>query len=312
MEMLPYVLFAIGLVFIIKGGDYFVEAATWIAAVTGLPEVLIGATIVSLATTFPELMVSVMAAFKNYPSMAIGNAVGSTICNTALVLGLYNFIRPSKINTRIFNLKGLLMLSYMFIFWMLSFTGRIGRLSSAILLGMLVAYGILNVLMVGYKKFPKKRNYSLPDKQTVVRNLILFVFGIGLILVGARLLVNNGVRIAEFWGVPKAIISLTLIAFGTSLPELVTSITALAKGHGGLSMGNILGSNILNITMVLGLSSLVRPLTVAPQNVRLDIPVALLLNALLVIPAIINKRITRLQSFLLLIGYFIYIAVLFL
>lgn len=313
MEFMPYILFGIGLLFIIKGGDYFVEAATWMAKTTGLPEVLIGATVVSLGTTFPELMVSVLAASKNYPSMSIGNAVGSTICNTALVLGLYHLIRPSRISTRIFNVKGLLMLSYMLILWLLTFAGRLGRLSSALLLGMLAAYALLNVLMMGYKtgQVPlRQRRMNRPDRKTIFTQVVVFVFGIILILAGARLLVSNGVRIAEFWGVPKAIISLTLIAFGTSLPELVTSLTALLKGHGALSIGNILGSNILNVTMVIGFSSLVRPLAVPAQTIRFDLPAALLINGLLVIPGILNRRITRLQSVLLLAGYFIYIAVL--
>lgn len=314
MEFLPYILFGIGLLFIIKGGDYFVEAATWMAKTTGLPEVLIGATVVSLATTFPELMVSVLAASKNYPSMALGNAVGSTICNTALILGLYHLIRPSRLSTRIFNVKGLLMLSYMLILWLLTFTGRLGRLASALLLGMLVVYALLNVLIMAYKtgQVPlRQRKMNRPDRKIVINQILTFAFGIALILAGARLLVANGVRIAEFWGVPKAVISLTLIAFGTSLPELVTSLTALMKGHGALSIGNILGSNILNVTMVIGFSALTRPLPVAAQMIRLDLPAALLLNGLLVIPGMLNKRITRLQSVLLLAGYFIYMGVLF-
>ncbi len=309
----PYILFAIGLILIIKGGDYFVDAAVWIAKVTGLPEVLIGATIVSLGTTLPEASVSVLSAIQNQSTMAIGNAIGSTICNTGLILGIYNLIKPSKIESKIFNIKGLLMLAYIGIFWFISRNKYITQTASLILLSMLALYIVFNLIVAGRSK---------SDKSTAASRLVVtpkefpvqigkFILGIILIVFGANLLVKHGVTLATMWGIPAAVISLTLIALGTSLPELVTSITALIKGHSGISIGNILGANILNITMVIGASAQFGTLEITKQTFYFDIPATIIINSLLVIPSIFTKRISRFQALMLLAAYFIYIMLLF-
>lgn len=301
-----------GLIFIIKGGDYFVDAATWTARVTGIPEFIIGATIVSLATTLPEATVSILSAIQNQPSMAVGNAIGSTICNTGLILGIYNIVKPSNVNSRVFVSKGILLIISLLTFWYLSKSFIINFQASIILLGLLCIYFIFSLVIAGYKK---KKNRSVKSKTVSKKewlpNIAKFIFGAILILLGADLLVKHGVSIAQMWGIPSAVISLTLIALGTSLPELVTSITALIKGHAGLSIGNILGANILNITMVIGLSSQFMPLHISEQMYFIDIPVSILLNLFLVIPSIFSKRISRGQSILLLLIYFSYITMLF-
>ncbi len=311
--VLPYILFAVGLLLIIKGGDYFVDSATWIAKVTRMPEVLIGATIVSLATTFPETMVSTLSAIGGQPAMAIGNAVGSTICNTGLILGLYNFIRPSKINSRVFVVKGLLLISYIGVLWLLSLKGVIDLRSSFFLLSLLLLFIASNLAIASYRK--NKNSQLMLPKSTVHKEWMpqigKFVVGIVLIIIGSKLLVTYGIDIAELWGVPSAVISLSIIALGTSLPELVTSMTALMKGHAGLSMGNILGANILNICMVLGISAQFSPLEISKQNIYLDIPVSLGINLLLVVPSILTRRISRLQAALLLAVYGAYMVLLF-
>jgi cation:H+ antiporter len=298
----------------IKGGDFFVDEATWFARLTGLPEVLIGATIVSLATTSPETTVSILATLQNYPSVAIGNAIGSIICNTGLILGLYHLIRPNRIDSRIFKYKGLMMLGYICFFWLSARKGYIDHLSGLGLLLLLIVYIIFNLAIVKYKR-SKKRKVRIPSKYSkkeASKHFLLFVFGVGLILIGANLLVTYGVKIANSWGVPEAVISLSMIALGTSLPELTTAITALVKGHDELALGNVLGANILNIAMVIGLSASIRPLIIQPNIFLIDIPVALVLGSILVVPTIITKRINRIQAFLLLSGYAAYILALFL
>lgn len=311
--IIPYIIFFAGFIFMIKGGDLFVDGATWIAKTTGLPEVVIGATIVSLATTLPETMVSVLASIHNQPTMSIGNAIGSIICNTGLVLGVSSMIKPSKVHSRIFYVKGFLFLVYLFIFWKMASLGVIGFSSSLMLVAMLFLYILLNFKIIQYKNHQKKihQKKNSPSIREVLFQIFSFIMGAFFILVGAHLLIDYGIIIAEYWKVPSAIISLTLISFGTSLPELTTSISALRKGHGALSVGNILGSNILNITLVLGAASIANPLSVSSQALNLDIPVAFFINCLLLIPAFLVKKISRFHGFLILIVYVIYISYLF-
>lgn len=310
--LLPYLLFIAGLLLIIKGGDIFVDSSTWIAKATRLPEVLIGATIVSLATTFPETMVSVISATGNQPAMAIGNAIGSTICNTGLILGLYSIIKPSKVGTKIFLIKGTMLVMYIGAFWLLASVGVVGRRTSLLLLFMLAIFIAANFAIAGYKKSQNRhQGLTSVSSKDWLPQIAKFVIGITLIIVGSNLLVTHGVTIASLWGVPEAVISLTLIALGTSLPELVTAVTSLLKGHAALSIGNIIGANILNISMVIGISALFRPLQISRQNLYLDIPTSLLINLCLVLPTIFFKKITRLQGLVMLSLYGLYIMLVF-
>ncbi|MGE4282546.1 MAG: calcium/sodium antiporter [Clostridia bacterium] len=320
MTILPYILFAVGLIFIVKGGDWFIDSASWIAKVTGIPEVLIGATIVSLGTTLPELVVSSTSALQGHTEMAIGNAVGSTICNIGLILGLCNLISPSKINSRTFNIKAILMVAYTFIFLILSFDGQISRTDSAILLICLLFYIMINYLEVynintfssgkkAHKNINRNNIITVTSKEVLI-NMFQFLLGSFLIVSGAQLLVKYGVLIASILKIPDMIISLTAIALGTSLPELVTSVTALIKGHRNLSVGNIIGANILNISMVLGVSSFFAPLSVPAQTTYLDIPFSLLLMITLIIPSILTWKIKRFHAFILLAEYILYLFIL--
>jgi cation:H+ antiporter len=306
-------LFILGLILIIKGGDYFVDSAAWIAKVTHIPEVIIGATIVSLATTFPEAMVSVFSSLNKQPDMAVGNAIGSIICNTGLILGIYNLIKPTKINTKVYTFKSLLLITYLLVFWYMSINRIISGFEASILLLLLFTYIVFNVAVVSYKK-SIARNTIVYEKHTAREytfQISRFIIGILLIVIGARLLVSQGTLMAKSWGVSEALISLTLIALGTSLPELATAISALLKGHTGLSIGNILGANILNITMVIGLSAQISPLALNKQAFYFDIPSAIIITALLVIPSILFKKISRLHAVLLLSGYAAYLFILF-
>lgn len=311
--LIPYLLFLAGLLFIIKGGDFFVEGARWLAKITGLPDVLIGATIVSIATTLPETTVSAISAIQNESAMAMGNAIGSVICNTGFIMSISNFINPSKLDSKIFYKKGIILLIYIVILWVVALRGVITASSSFLLLAMLVLYILFNVrtARLEIKQTSKKTQKSSFAKKEALSQALSFILGAILILVGSDLLVDYGVIIAEHWKVPSAIISLTLISLGTSLPEFITAISSLRKGYAGLSLGNILGANILNLSMVLGISSLFNPLYIHRQTLNLDIPVAFILNALLIIPTFFTKKISRYHATLLFLGYGLYVIFLF-
>ncbi|MBA1334507.1 MAG: hypothetical protein HPY66_2356 [Firmicutes bacterium] len=308
------IMFAIGLFLVAKGGDWFVEASVWIARVTGIPELIIGATIVSLATTLPELFVSTIASIEGHPEMALGNAVGSTICNIGLVLGITTFLSPSKItNPRVFVVKGIIMISGLLMLYVLAYDGTIGKPDSFMLLLLLVVFMAFNISAAYYKK-SKTRNrsegYKKPALNEVLVNLLQFGVGIGSIIIGADLLVGYGASLAALLGIPKSIISLTLIALGTSLPELITSVSALIKGHKLMAIGNVIGANILNISMVLGISAQIADIPIELRTKIIDLPTSLLMMLLLVLPSMKRNRTTKVQSAEMLFLYIVYLVVL--
>jgi len=296
----------------VKGGDLFVDSAVSISKATGLPEIFIGATVVSVATTLPEFLVSSTAALKGYTTMSIGNGVGSIICNIGLILGIVNIISPSKVSGGIFKVKGSTMIVYMAILTILSLDKSINRLDSIILLILLFTYVFMDILILKHKrKNQMAKNIEPIDRRKKFIIGCNFFLGISFIIIGSNLLVNNGVLIAKYLRVPESVISLTIIALGTSLPELTASITSLAKGYTGLSIGNIIGANILNITMVIGGSASIANLTILKQNIVLDFPVAFLLMIILIIPTLQIKKVSRLQGGLLLSVYFGYLIFLY-
>ncbi|WP_129597325.1 calcium/sodium antiporter [Anaerophilus nitritogenes] len=326
-NLIIFGLFLIGLIMIIKGGDLFVDAAVEIAIVTGIPPILIGATLVSLATTLPEFFVSTIATLKGHPEMAVGNALGSTICNIGFVLGICSCISPIAIRRRFFSMKGFLMIASLACFYGFAIDKVILKKEGLILLSFIIIYIIINIVEVNYKG-SKTSTYSHKNinKKNIFFNGMKFILGGFLVVLGARLLVDNGVEIAKIFHVPEQIISLTLIALGTSLPELVTSVTATLKGHEGISVGNIVGANFLNMTMVLGTCCMIpknglylstrditflnKSLLNVPQTLVFDIPFSLLLMSILVLCGTMKKQIDRKHGMLLFTIYVVYIGLL--
>ncbi|RKD34380.1 calcium/sodium antiporter [Thermohalobacter berrensis] len=310
--IITILLFCLGLILVVKGGDLFVESSVNIARTYHLPEIFIGATIVSIATTAPEAIVSVTAATAGHTTMSVGNAVGSIICNTGLVLGVTNIISPSRIKGKFFRLKSLILLAVFLIFSTISYDGLITTKDSVILIIILLGYIILDTYILRYKNNQtsqyKRKIFNLRKK---VKTIFFFITGIFSIIVGSNLLIDNGIDLAKFIGVPESVISLSLIAFGTSLPELTTALTALKKGHTSLSAGNIVGANILNVALVLGSSGMVSSLIIERQNLVLDFPVAFLMLLILTIPCLFKNKISRFQSISLLILYALYICILY-
>lgn len=320
------VLFIIGLVLLIFCGDWFVDGATGIARKFHIPELIIGATVVSIGTTLPEVMVSADAAIKGQGATAYGNAIGSIICNTALILAITIAVKPSKVDKKslktpviFFFVAALIYVLNAYIF------KRFSLASGIVLLSVFVIYMIYTVITTKKRMTqevkttePAEENQSEEEEEEkekkekpVWQNILLLVVGAIGIAFGANLLVDNGVIIAGAMGVPESVIALTMIALGTSLPELVTAITSLVKGHGSLSLGNIIGANFFNLVLVSGISTTLSPFdlpvekTIGGLNASLvvDLPLMIIVMLIVTIPALIKGKLTRAQGIILLVLY---------
>lgn len=314
---LNYFLFALGFLLLIKGGDWFVDGATGIAKKFHLPELLIGATVVSIGTTLPEVMVSASSAVSGHSEIAYGNAIGSIICNTALIAAMTVAIRPSKVDRETLKIPVFFFFLSAAFYLAIAYTGgHYSRLSGMVLLLIFVVYMTVTVRRalkdsrLTENQKAKEQNDS-KEQAPALKNIILLVLGAALIAVGANLLVNKGTLIAQHFGVPESVIALTFVALGTSLPELVTAITALVKGHGALSLGNIIGANLFNLVLVSGLSVTLSPFslpsekTVAGMNASLviDTPLMLAVMLILTVPTLIRGKLSRIQGIILLALY---------
>ena len=316
---LVIILFFVGFFLITKGADIFIDCTVKIGRKTGISELILGATIVSFATTLPELTVSVFASIDNYTTMSLGNAIGSIICNTGLILGLVVIISPFKVDKNMFSSKSIILLISVLTLMVLGANGSISRGDGFILIVLLIVFMYSNIKSVSGKNrinSPNNMQSNSCDniKSSKHENLkvgVLFVLGLIMMVVGSKLLVDNGVKIANSIGVPQGIISLTVIALGTSLPELVSSLTAIKKQHHGISVGNILGANILNIVSVIGISSLINDLPILSQNMRIDFEFMTIILLILILPTIKSGKLYRVQGLLLLSSYIIYITTLY-
>ncbi|MDD5972163.1 MAG: calcium/sodium antiporter [Spirochaetales bacterium] len=312
------ILFCIGLVLLIKGGDWFVDGAVGVAHKYRLPEILIGATIVSIGTTIPEVMVSSIAAAGGQSQTAYGNAIGSCICNTALIAAVTIAAKSvQEIDAKAFKTPiFFFFVSAIFYSAIAYITGEFSRIIGILLLTIFVVYMVITVRQaLNNRVSVKVEEEEEQEEKPLYKNLILLIGGAAIIAVGANLLVNNGQIIAKGLGVPESVIALTFIALGTSLPELVTAITSLVKGHSSLSLGNIIGANLFNLVFVSGMAITIRPFSVpaekliAGHNASLvvDIPVMFVTMLLLTVPALVSKKLRRYQGILLLVIYFTYI-----
>lgn len=316
--LIPVLLFIVGLLFLIKGGDWFVDGASALARRFHLPELLIGATVVSIGTTLPEVMVSTMSALSGHGEIAYGNAIGSVICNAALIAAITIAVRPGKVDPKTLKIPVLFFFAAAAIYCVAAYGfGKFTRPMGFIMLAMFVAYIAANIHQM--KNAPAEEHEEEEETMPLPRMLMLLVLGAVLIAMGANLLVDNGTLIAQALGVPESVIALTFVALGTSLPELVTAITSLAKGHGSLSLGNVIGANVFNLVLVSGMSITVSPFSI-PQNstimginssLVMDLPVMFAVMILLTVPALLKGRLSRWQGVLLLCIYAAFCAVQF-
>ncbi|MCI2106754.1 MAG: calcium/sodium antiporter [Intestinimonas sp.] len=301
-------LFAVGVVLIVKGGDWFVDAASWIAEVSGIPKFIVGATIVSLATTMPEMIVSLMAAAGNKVDMAVGNAVGSVSANTGLILAISVLCIPAAASRSYYLIKCLLLLASTAVLLLASTEGVLQVWGSVLLVLLFVIFVGENLRSA--RLTTENSTRSVPKRGELKKNMVGFLLGAAGIVIGSRLLISSGSAIAAVLGVPERIIAITLVAIGTSLPELITTLTAIAKKQSSLSVGNILGANIIDVTLILPLCSLIsgKTLPLSRQSVALDLPACLLICAVGVVPILIWQKFTRVQGLCLLATYVGYLA----
>lgn len=321
--LVPVLLFALGLVLLIKGGDWFVDGATGIAQRFHVPDLIIGATVVSIGTTLPEVMVSATSALTGHGEIAYGNAIGSIICNTALIAAITVAVRPCPVDRDSLKTPVLFFFVSAGIYCLNAYlTGYFSRVLGVVLLLLFAVYMYMTIRQGFRNPAPGEETDSHPEPDkpgSVGKDILLLVVGAALIAVGANLLVDNGTLIAKALGVPESVIALTFVALGTSLPELVTAITSLIKGHGALSLGNVIGANIFNLVLVSGVSMALSPFRI-PQSstigginasLVLDIPLMLFVMAFLTLPALAKRKLSRYQGVVLLILYAAFCAIQF-
>ena len=316
--LIPVLLFIVGLLFLIKGGDWFVDGASALARRFHLPELLIGATVVSIGTTLPEVMVSTMSALSGHGEIAYGNAIGSVICNAALIAAITIAVRPGKVDPKTLKMPVLFFFAAAAIYCVAAYGfGKFTRPMGFIMLAMFVAYMAANIHQM--KNAPAEEHEEEEETMPLPRMLMLLVLGAVLIAMGANLLVDNGTLIAQALGVPESVIALTFVALGTSLPELVTAITSLIKGHSDLSLGNVVGANVFNLVLVSGVSVALAPFTV-PQSATifgmnsslvLEIPVMIAVMVLLTAPALVKGKLSHVQGVALLVIYAVFCGIQF-
>ena len=374
MDMLiSILLFAAGLVLLIKGGDWFVDGATGIAKRFNLPDIVVGATVVSIGTTLPEVMVSTTGAIQGSGAMAYGNAIGSIICNTALIAAISIAVNPGPVNVKSMKTPVLFFFGSAAIYCLAAYLlGTFPQWLGFVMLGIFVVYTVLTVrnglknpdaaaeeeeeeessgmpwigliivgavaLLVGFSgsffgettpvwfaaamgiiavafllfgsKLPQ---IGTQGERNLILELILLAAGAGIIAVGADLLVEHGQVIALNLGVPETVVALLFVALGTSLPELVTTITSLKKGRASLGVGNVIGANVFNLVLVSGVAVSIAPFDVPMESVLrgtalnmsmvVDIPVMLSVMLLMTVPALLRKKLSRWQGIMLLCIY---------
>ncbi|MBO5078894.1 MAG: calcium/sodium antiporter [Oscillospiraceae bacterium] len=316
---LALLFFAIGVLLLIKGGDWFVDSAVNLAKRFRVPEIIIGATVVSIGTTLPEVMVSATAAAGGNGAIAYGNAIGSIICNTSLIAAITVAIRPAPVNRKAIAMPVLFYFLSAAIYMVAAYI--FGSFDRWLGIVMLLVFGVYMFLTIraGFKN-PVEQEQTEEEsvfEGSLVKDLLVLLGSALLIAVGAEFLEGSAVSLAEnHLGIPTEVVGVTVVALCTSLPELVTAITALAKGHGALSLGNIIGANIFNLVLVSGVSVTIAPFAVPAGSTLmgieasklLEIPLMVGVMALLTLPALLKKKLYRWQGVSLLAIYFAFVV----
>lgn len=313
--LVSILLFAVGLILLIKGGDWFVDGATGIAKRFNLPDIVVGATVVSVGTTLPEVMVSTTGALNGSAAMAYGNAIGSIICNTALIAAISIVVKPGPVNVKSMKMPVIFFFISTALYCVASYAlGEFPRWMGFLMLSVFVIYAILTI------RNGLKNPDATPDEEeeestprALWLELLLLIVGAAVIAVGAKLLVEHGQIIALELGVPETVVALLFVALGTSLPELITTITSLKKGRGSLGIGNVIGANVFNLVLVSGVAVSLAPFAVPCENTLLDtglnmslvfeIPIMIGVMLLMCIPALLSKKLGRWQGITLLCIY---------
>ncbi len=303
-----------GLLLLLFGGEILLRGAVSLARCLGLSSLLIGMTVVAAATSMPELVVAVASALEGAPDIGVGNVVGSNIANVLLILGVAALLYPMETRPHNVLRDGLAMLGGTALFIVIAVTGTIGRLDSILMLA----------LLFGYLAYSYRRDRRLtcaaeaqPDTETLKLNtsvpvsLLLVVAGVGLLVVGSKLLVDGAVDLARAAGVSEAVIGLTLIAVGTSLPELATAVVASFRRHPEVALGNVLGSNLFNLMVIIPALALTTPTAVTPEILDFDIWFMAAVSVIAFLAMVTGWRIGRGEATAFLVAYAGYITMLF-
>ena len=312
--ILSVLLFAVGLVLLIKGGDWFVDGATGLATRFHLPDIVVGATVVSIGTTLPEVMVSGTGALLGQGAMAYGNAIGSIICNTSLIAAISVACNPGPVNVKTMRMPVIFFFGSAALYCLAAYVlGAFPRWMGFVMLAIFIVYTFLNVRngLKNPEAAAEEEEAEGGKPKALWQELVLLVVGAAVIAVGADLLVEHGTIIAQTLGVPETVSALTFVALGTSLPELVTTITSLKKGHASLGIGNVIGANVFNLVLVSGVAVSLAPFEVPVgklllghnASLVLDIPLMLIVMLLLTVPALTRKKLDRWQGIMLLCIY---------
>ncbi len=316
-------IFVIGIILIIKGGDWFVDSATWIARAAKIPAFIVGATIVGFATSLPELIVSIVGSVQGKNDMAVGNAVGSVIANTGLIMAIGLVFMTLTTPRKDYWQQCLLLVACSIVLWLGCIKGTLSLWASLIMI-------IICILFIAVSIQQGRRNKNaindeiitepfsdeskkeinvqekvVVNKNNILKNIFLFFFGASCVILGSNLLIDGGSTIASILKVPERIIAITLVAIGTSLPELVTTVAAIRKKEGGLMAGNIIGSNIMDLTLILPICSFTSmdSFAVSKQSLYIDFPFSLVFSLIVILPILFKQKTFKWQGVLLLIGY---------
>lgn len=310
--LLYIILIIVGFALLIVGADFLVDGASGIAKKFHIPEIIIGLTIVSIGTSMPELFVSITSAIDGYSDMALGNVIGSNLCNLLLILGLSSLIKPVDFQeeTRKYEIPMCLLFTIILMIFS-NISGGISRIEAVILL-VLFGLFIVYTIYMGKKK-SKEDSKVVEEKNKTIKNIILIILGIVGLKFGGDFVVNNAVNIAKMFNISEKVISLTILAIGTSLPELVTSVTAAIKGNSDIAIGNIIGSNIFNILLILGVSSVIKPITFN-SSYNMDLSILCISMVILALFPIIppKNKMSRANGLIYVLMYGAYMGMLFL
>ncbi len=311
--ILPYILLIIGFLTLIKGADFFVEGSGSIARKLCIPDIIVGLTIVAMGTSAPELAVSVSAALSGSSDISLGNIVGSNLLNILIVLGISTVITPIIVDKSLFkrNFPVLIVTAVVLPLIALINGNRIGRIGGIILIAFFVFYIILTVRSaLNYRK-----NHNEPETEKIKvmswwKSIVFTIGGAAAVVIGGQISVNAATNVAHQLGISEAIIGLTVVALGTSLPELVTSAVAAKKGNSDMALGNIVGSNIFNVLLILGTTAIIKPFPVSMESI-IDQLIVLVVTLLLIIFSKTGRKISRGEGVTFLVLYVIYAVYLF-
>jgi cation:H+ antiporter len=321
--LVSLLLFCGGLWLIIKGGDYLVTSALSLNRITGINQVIIGATFVSVATTLPEVFVSIFAVVSGNHGIAMGNAIGSMICNVALVLALYITFMPGKIKRREIVNKSLFLIIVTIIVFLLAMDFKFTWLESVLLISGFILFLVFNISDAKKREsdfedcacgvLTEQKQITREEKKKATKEIVLgFLVGQIMLIIGAFIIVQHGEHLAQVFGISDTVVGFTAIAVGTSMPELITAIASIRRKGGGLALGNVLGANIINCTLLLGVCGFIgdlkgMALPISKDTLYISIPVLFLFTLIAIIPMLTRGKTFRWQGISLLGLYLMYV-----